>query len=126
MLYRSAVIFGACSQVVAAGEKRAALDVLTESFLPGRVREVREPTKKELAATTVLRLRIDEWSLKLSTDWPDDPDDDVAGPAWAGIVPLQASYGDPRAAPDLRAGIDVPPSVRGLAATVSAAGSPAQ
>jgi nitroimidazol reductase NimA-like FMN-containing flavoprotein (pyridoxamine 5'-phosphate oxidase superfamily) len=113
MLYRSAVIFGECTPV-APERMRAALDLLTETFLPGRVAEVREPTKKELAATTVLRLPIEQWSLKLSTGWPEDPSDDVVGAAWAGVVPLQASYGEPTAAPDLRAGIAVPASVRSL------------
>jgi nitroimidazol reductase NimA-like FMN-containing flavoprotein (pyridoxamine 5'-phosphate oxidase superfamily) len=114
MLYRSAVVYGTCSAVREPDEKRAALDRLTESFLPGRVAEVREPTKKELAATLVLRMAVDEWSLKLSTGWPEDPDADVAGSAWAGKVPLRPVYTEPVAAPDLRPGIDVPPSVRSL------------
>jgi uncharacterized protein len=116
MLYRSAVIFGTCTAVVDPHEKRAALDVVTDTFLPGRVGEVREPTRKELAATLVLRLPIEEWSLKLSTGWPEDPPDDVAGPAWAGVIPLRTSYGEPVPAPDLAAGISVPASVRSLAA----------
>jgi nitroimidazol reductase NimA-like FMN-containing flavoprotein (pyridoxamine 5'-phosphate oxidase superfamily) len=114
MLYRSAVIYGACSAVREPDEKRAALDRLTDSFLPGRVAEVREPTKKEIAATLVLRLAIDEWSLKLSTGWPEDPADDIAGPSWAGKVPLHAVYAEPVGAPDLRPGIAVPGSVRSL------------
>jgi hypothetical protein len=115
MLYRSAVVFGRCAPVTDPVEKRAALDVLTDAFLPGRVAEVREPSKKELAATLVLRLPLDEWSLKLSSDWPEDPPEDMAGSAWAGIVPLRSSYGQPAAAPDLTEGIDVPASVRALA-----------
>jgi nitroimidazol reductase NimA-like FMN-containing flavoprotein (pyridoxamine 5'-phosphate oxidase superfamily) len=116
MLYRSAVVFGSCAVVSDPDAKRTALDVLTNAFLPGRVGEIREPSKKELAATLVLRLPIEEWSLKISTDWPEDPPNDVAGTAWAGIVPLHASWGDPMAAPDLEAGIEEPPSVRSLAA----------
>jgi nitroimidazol reductase NimA-like FMN-containing flavoprotein (pyridoxamine 5'-phosphate oxidase superfamily) len=114
MLYRSAVLFGRCDAVVEPGAKRAALDLLTETFLPGRASEIREPSAKELAATLVLRLPIDEWSLKVSTGWPEDAPEDVSGSAWAGIVPLHASYGEPVAAPDLRTGIDVPPSVNAL------------
>lgn len=114
MHYRSAVIFGVCSPLQGA-DKAAALDVLTESLLPGRVREVRPPTVKELAATLVLTLPITTWSLKISAGWPEDPPADVAGPAWAGVVPVQVTYGGPRAAPDLRPGTAVPPSVRQLA-----------
>jgi nitroimidazol reductase NimA-like FMN-containing flavoprotein (pyridoxamine 5'-phosphate oxidase superfamily) len=114
MLYRSAVVFGHCTAVDEPVEKRAAVDLLTDAFLPGRVAEVRDPSSRELAATLVLRLPIDEWSLKVSTDWAEDPPEDVQGPAWAGIVPLQTSYGPPADAPDLTAGVEVPASVRSL------------
>ena len=111
MRYRSAVLYGVCEQL-GADEKSAALDTLTERFLPGRPSEVRRPSAKELAATLVLALPIREWSLKVSAGWPEDLADDVAGDAWAGIVPvIPASYGSPVPAPDLRPGVPVPPSV---------------
>ena len=66
------------------------------------------------AATLVLALPIETWSLKISHDWPEDPPEDVDGPAWAGLLPLETAYAVPVAAPDLRDGIDVPPSVRRL------------
>jgi hypothetical protein len=113
MHYRSAVLFGACTPLEGA-EKSRALDVLTESLLPGRVAEVRRPTTKELAATLLLALPIERWSLKVSGGWPEDPDSDIAGPAWAGVVPMSIAYGEPQPAPDLRPGIDPPPSVRAL------------
>lgn len=119
MQYRSAVLFGTCTGIDEPEDKRRALDVLTEALLPGRVGEVRRPSPKELAATLILRLAIEtdptpNWSLKVGDGWPDDPDEDVAGPAWAGVVAARTVYGDPRPAPDLRAGIAVPASVRGL------------
>ena len=115
MRYRSAVLFGTCEVVEEEDAKRAALDRLTDTLIPGRVAEVRPSTPRELAATMVLRLRIEEATVKTNSDaWPEDPEDDVAGDAWAGIVPRRTAYGVPEAAPDLRAGIEVPPSVRGL------------
>ncbi|MDX6357586.1 MAG: uncharacterized protein QOH37_640 [Nocardioidaceae bacterium] len=110
--YRSAVLFGTCTAVT--DDKERVLDLVTERLLPGRVAEVRRPTKAELAATLVLALPIDDWSLKVSDDWPEDGPDDVAGPAWAGVVPLTSSYAAPLRAPDLADGIAVPPSVLGL------------
>ncbi len=109
--YRSAVLFGACT---VATDAEAALDLITERLIPGRSAEIRRPRKSELAATLVLELPISEWSLKISAGWPDDPDDDVAGDSWAGVVPQHSVYDAPREAPDLRAGIGVPPSVRAL------------
>jgi hypothetical protein len=88
--------------------------VLTNSLIPGRVAEVRDPSTKELAATLVLALPIERWSLKVSDGWPEDPPLDVEGPAWAGLVPLETRYVAPRPAPDLRSGIAVPASVRAL------------
>ena len=111
--YRSAVLFGRCAPVPAE-EKERVLDLVTERLLPGRVAEVRRPTKAELAATLVLAMPIDDWSLKVSDDWSEDGPDDVAGPAWAGVVPLRQSYSEPRPAPDLAPGIKVPASVRDL------------
>src|SRR4051812_28589109 len=108
--YRSAVVFGRCSTLT--DDRERFLDLVTEALIPGRGAEVRRPTKAELAATLVLALPLDDWSLKISAGWPEDEDDDVAGPAWAGVVPGREVYAAPLAAPDLRDGIEVPPSVR--------------
>jgi nitroimidazol reductase NimA-like FMN-containing flavoprotein (pyridoxamine 5'-phosphate oxidase superfamily) len=113
MRYRSACLFGRC--VALSGEEAVrALDVYTDRVLPGRSGEVRPSTAKEVAATLVLALPITEWSLKTAEGFADDPASDVAGDAWAGVVPLVTGYGEPIPAPDLRTGIEVPPSVRSL------------
>lgn len=114
MHYRSAVLFGVFAPVTEPAAKERALDLLTESLLPGRVAEVRRPTVKELAATLVLAMPIDTWSLKMSEKWPEDPPEDVAGEAWAGVVPLRTIFEAAEDAPDLHPGIAVPPSVRAL------------
>jgi uncharacterized protein len=114
MRYRSAVLFGQCATITEADAKVRAMDVITDALIPGRAAEVRASTAKELAAVLLLAMPIAEWSLKVSEGWPDDPDDDVEGPAWAGVLPVVQRYGQPRPAPDLRSGIDVPASVRAL------------
>jgi nitroimidazol reductase NimA-like FMN-containing flavoprotein (pyridoxamine 5'-phosphate oxidase superfamily) len=111
--YRSAVLFGTCTPLSGTA-KGEGLDLVTDALIPGRVAEIRRPTRRELEATLLLALPIEEWSLKVSDGWPDDPAEDVAGPAWAGIVPVRAQPGSPVPAPDLRAGIPVPASVRRL------------
>lgn len=113
--YRSAVVFGSFRRLDG-DEKLHALDVLTQRLLPGRVAEVRRPAKKELAATMVLAMPLTTWSLRVSDGWPDDPADDVAGDAWAGIVHFGDRPTRAQPAPDLRDGIPVPPSVTGLRA----------
>jgi uncharacterized protein len=111
--YRSAVLFGTFTRLSGPDVERA-LDVITERFIPGRLAEIRGTRKRELAATMALSMPIRDWSLKISGGWPTDPPEDIEGGAWAGVVPLQPRAGDPEPAPDLRAGIPVPASVRSL------------
>jgi nitroimidazol reductase NimA-like FMN-containing flavoprotein (pyridoxamine 5'-phosphate oxidase superfamily) len=111
--YRSAVLFG-CFSPLTGPAKAEALDVLVDKLIPGRRAEVRPSTKAELSRTMVLALPIETWSLKINSGWPGDEEEDIAGPAWAGVVPLALRAGAPLGAPDLRDGIPVPPSVRSL------------
>ena len=114
--YRSAVLFGSFTRL-AEPDVRRALDLFTEHLIPGRTSEVRPNHRREVAATMVLSMPIGPWSMKTSADWPTDAPDDVAGRAWAGVIPFDARrLGDPLPAPDLRPGIPVPASVRALTA----------
>ena len=117
--YRSAVLFGTFETVTE--DKVRYLEILTDTFIPGRVAELRASTRKELAATVVLRLPIgpDNWSLKISDGWPEDPESDVAAGGWAGVVPISTSYGTPLRAPDCEESIPVAASVRALTGSVT-------
>lgn len=112
MHYRSAMVFSRCS---VAPDPLDALQRFTEALLPGRWDEVRPTTRKELAKTLVLRLPLEEWSVKVSGSDPEDPDTDRALDIWAGSIPAAISYGKPRPAADLRSDIPLPASVRRLA-----------
>jgi nitroimidazol reductase NimA-like FMN-containing flavoprotein (pyridoxamine 5'-phosphate oxidase superfamily) len=111
MRYRSATVLGTATEVPPA-ERLRALEVLTEHLLPGRWAELRAPLPRELAATSVLRLPLAEWSVKVSTGFSEDPPDDLAQPVWAGVVPLAVATGAPVDAPDLGPGRPVPAHVR--------------
>jgi uncharacterized protein len=99
MHYRSSMVFGRAAEV---DDKVAALRVMSEAWLPGRWDTLRPPTTKELAATIVLALPLAEWSVKISDGPPEDPEDDLDAPVWAGVLPIVTSYGAPVPAPDLR------------------------
>ena len=105
MHYRSAVILGTPVPVT---DKVAALRAMSEAWMPGRWETLRPPTGKELAATMVLALPLTEWSLKISDGHPDDLPEDLDAPVWAGVLPVETSYGDPVPAPDLRGDPPVP------------------
>jgi len=86
--YRSVVVLGHARDVTAADEKRAFLDALVERVAPGRSRLVRGPNDKELHATRVLALPIDEVSAKVRTGGPIDDPEDLSVPVWAGQLPI--------------------------------------
>jgi uncharacterized protein len=113
--YRSAAVFGVF-ETIAEGDKVRYLDALVESFIPGRVAELRTSSRKELAATQALRMPIGDatWSLKISGGWSEDPEEDIAAGVWAGVVPMTVSYGEPLTAPDVPPGTPTPVSVWGL------------
>lgn len=85
--YRSVVVFGTAT-VVEDDEKREALRALTEQLAPGRWDEARQPTEKELKATWILSLPLDEASAKVRTGPEEDEPEDLDLPVWAGVVPV--------------------------------------
>ncbi|WKX73735.1 pyridoxamine 5'-phosphate oxidase family protein [Streptomyces sp. XD-27] len=106
--YRSVVVHGTARQVTDEAEKRAALDALVDQVVPGRSADSRPGNAKELAATAVLRLDLDEVSAKLRTGGPNDEPEDLALPYWSGVVPVARRYGAPVPSDDLAPGIAVP------------------
>ncbi len=111
MHYRSAMVLGS-STALEGDAKLAGLERISEHLMPGRWGDARQPNRKELAATLVLTMPLDEWSLKVSDSPPDDAEDDLDLPVWAGVLPFHEAYGDAVPAPDLRAGLDLPSYVR--------------
>ena len=116
MHYRSVVIFGKAS-LVADEDKDRALDALSNSMIPGRPAEVRSSTKKELAATIIVSLPLDECSVKISVNEVDDDEADLNQGTWAGILPINTSFGTPIPADEEAAGLEVPESVKRLASS---------
>ena len=110
--YESVMAFGRFAAVGDEAERVAAFEAFTEKLLPGRWSEVRGPSRKELKATTILTMPIEEASMKVRTGGPNDDDlPDAARDTWAGVIPLVTSFGEPEPSPGLRPGIPIAPSV---------------
>lgn len=109
--YRSVVAHGRAVLVTDPAERDTALAALVDAGVPGRSAQTRGPSRKEHAATAVLRLDLREVSLKARTHSAVDDPEDVDGPYWAGVVPLRLVAGAPEPAPDLREGVAVPEPV---------------
>jgi len=125
MNYRSAVVFGEARLVTGAEEKLAALRAVTDHLVPGRWEHAREPTRKELAATAVLALPLDEASVKIRTGDPKDDDEDYDSGYWAGVLPAALTFGAPGPDPALPADVPVPDHIAALAGRPRGAAPPA-
>jgi uncharacterized protein len=108
MNYRSAVVFGVARLVTDPEEKLLALRTITEHLVPGQWSYVRQPSKKELAATSALALPLTEASVKIRSGGPSDEPEDYELDLWAGVVPVTSGFGELEPAEVLRPGIDTP------------------
>jgi nitroimidazol reductase NimA-like FMN-containing flavoprotein (pyridoxamine 5'-phosphate oxidase superfamily) len=108
MNYRSVVALGRARPIRDPERRSRALEILVEHLVSGRSGDSREPNPKELAATEVLEMPLEEASAKIRTGPPGDNADDLGLDVWAGVIPLALVPGEPQSAPDLAKGISVP------------------
>ena len=113
MNYRSAMIYGTARLLTDRAERIEALRVITEHLTPGQWCYARQPSAKELAATSVLALPLAEASVKIRAGDPSDEAEDYAMDVWAGVVPVRTSFGEPEPDAALRPGIATPAHIRG-------------
>lgn len=96
MNYRSAVIYGQFETVAGNELKAAAMDMFMDKIATGRKHEARPGDAQELAATHVLKISLDEAAAKISNkNMPEDKEEDLDLPVWAGILPMRITHGEP-------------------------------
>lgn len=117
MNYRSAVVIGRARRVDDPEEKARALDAVVDHMIPGRAATLRPPTRKELAATTVIALPLQEASMKQRAEGPADEPTDIEAGVWGGVIPLALHSSAPVSADDSHD--DVPPDVMARAAALA-------
>ncbi|GAA2665398.1 pyridoxamine 5'-phosphate oxidase family protein [Nonomuraea recticatena] len=110
--YRSAIVYGEARLVTDEQERMDGLRALTEQLAPGQWDYARRPTRKELAATAVLALSLEEASVKVRSGAPEDEEEDYALPVWAGVLPVVSSWGAPVPDPVLVGDTATPAHIR--------------
>ena len=108
MNYRSVIIFGKGVEITDDKQKMKALKAVTDHILPGRWNDARKPNEKELRATSVISVKIDEASAKIRTGPPKDEEQDYSLPVWAGVIPFTQKPSKPVDDPILTKGISIP------------------
>jgi hypothetical protein len=112
MNYRSVVVLGKATLVDDPTEKIEALRLLSEHIIPGRWADSRQPNERELKATSVLRVPIEEFSAKVRSGPVIDDEEDYSFPTWAGVVPLEMKVGEPIGDSRMDASVAVPGYLR--------------
>ncbi|MFM1784081.1 MAG: hypothetical protein RLZZ579_358 [Actinomycetota bacterium] len=115
MHYRSVVIFGT-AELIPDSEKDEALNRISDAMLPGRSSEVRPSLKRELAATLIIRVNLDETSVKISDNDVSDEPEDLNQGVWAGLVPISELRCTPIPADEEAKSLPVPESVKAFIA----------
>ena len=108
MNYRSVVVRGHAQRITDDEHKLAALKLVTD-----HIAEIwdtsRPPSEIDLRKTLVLQMPLTESSAKVRSGDPIDEPDDIAGPWWAGVVPITTRFEPPVVSADLT-GDPVPPA----------------
>lgn len=110
--YRSAVLFGHAVLVESEEEKLYAMELITDSVVPGRWRNSRQPpTGAEMQSTSILRVKIASGSAKIREGGVSDNKDDLEcedalNGVWTGVVPVYSTMGEPIPGPYNR--LDLP------------------
>jgi uncharacterized protein len=106
--YRSVMAFGTARLLDDSAEIDRQLDRFMERVSPGRNATLRPNHAKELKATSVIWMEIEEASAKIGEGPPEDDAPDYALDSWAGVIPIVQVLGTVEPDPKLRPGIAEP------------------
>lgn len=99
--YRSAVLFGRATLVEDKAEKEYAMELITDSVVPGRWKGSRQPPMgSELQSTSILRVKIESGSAKIREGQAGDEKYDMENQGlldstWSGVIPVYQTFGEP-------------------------------
>ena len=113
MNYRSVVVRGLATKITDDAAKLRALELITDHVVANWAvgRPVSETDNKK---TLVLELPLAEASAKVRAGDPVDEPDDMAGPWWSGVIPIETRFLAPYPAADFTGSDPMPTSYAAL------------
>ena len=107
MNYRSVVVRGLATKIEDPAEKLRTLKLITDHVVANwdEGRDVSEIDNKK---TLVLEMSLAEASAKVRDGDPIDEEEDMAGPWWAGVIPIESRFGEAYPAADLTGANEMP------------------
>lgn len=106
--YRSVMAFGKARLVEDQAEKEQALVMMVDRFFPERTSQLRQSTKKEIKATSVIYMDIEKASAKIRAKGVGDDEEDYLLPIYAERLPIRTVIGAPEPCPRLMPGVQRP------------------
>ena len=114
MNYRSVVVRGRATRIDDEPRKRYALKRITDHIVVNWDTS-RPPSEIDLRRTLVLEMPLAEASAKARTGDPIDELEDIAGPWWAGVVPISTRFEAPVVSDDYTGDAGPPAAIAALA-----------
>lgn len=111
--YRAVMAFGTAYLVTEPQAKQRALVAMVDRFFPDRTASLRQSTAKEIKATSVIAMEIEQASAKIRAKGVADDDEDYELPIYAERIPVRTVLGAPESCPRLRDGVERPASLGG-------------
>ncbi|MCO4786748.1 pyridoxamine 5'-phosphate oxidase family protein [Marinomonas atlantica] len=90
--YRSVTLFGVPENIEDYDEKMRHFELFVNKVSPERWSQLRPVTDQEVNATSLVRIKIDEASVKLRAEGAIDDAEDMDWPVWAGVMPLEKHW----------------------------------
>jgi ferredoxin-NADP reductase/nitroimidazol reductase NimA-like FMN-containing flavoprotein (pyridoxamine 5'-phosphate oxidase superfamily) len=121
MNYRSVMVFGNAEPVESLDERRNQLEFFLTRLFPGRWDEVKQPSLEELKGIIMVRMRIQEGSLKTRAGLPGDGRPVFGGEklyeqaCWAGTLPMATCVGSAEDANRLNESVEHPAYITNFA-----------
>lgn len=109
--FRSVMILGRATLITDHAEKTEKLRTFVNGLVPGQWERLRPVAEKEIMATAVASMSIDEASCKVRVGPPQDDEEDYAFPAWAGVIPIRYQVLPPEPDPRNLPGVEMPADV---------------
>jgi hypothetical protein len=112
--YRSAMCFGTARIIDDPAEKARALGRMIDRFYPDRAATLRESTDRELKATMLIGMVIEDASGKIRAKGVGDEEEDYASPIYAARIPVRTVIDEIEPCPRLLTGVARPEGLAGF------------
>jgi hypothetical protein len=91
--YRSVMAYGS-AEVVEGARKEELLVALVDRIYPGRSAQLRAATRKEIAATLIVGMEIEQASAKVRDVMMGDDEADYDHPVWTSVIKVETVLGE--------------------------------